>query len=121
MRKGFTLIELLAVIVIIGILAVITVPIIQNNIGASKTETKGILEQRIIKAAEDWSLENINSLPTADEETKEVLLETLQTNGHLPTDLTNPETGKKLSSTNSYVTITKTNNGFSYTVTLVDE
>ena len=35
MKKGFTLIELLAVIIILGIIALITTPIIQNAINSS--------------------------------------------------------------------------------------
>lgn len=36
MKKGFTLVELLAVIVVLGIVAVITTPLIQNVIESSK-------------------------------------------------------------------------------------
>ena len=36
MKKGFTLVELLAVIIIIGIIALITVPIVLSVIGSSK-------------------------------------------------------------------------------------
>ncbi len=38
MKKGFTLIELLAVIIILGIIALITTPIIQNAINSSSEE-----------------------------------------------------------------------------------
>ncbi len=38
MKKGFTLIELLAVIVILGVIALITTPIIQNTINKSSEE-----------------------------------------------------------------------------------
>ena len=36
MKKGFTLVELLAVIILLGVLAVITIPIINNT--AQRTE-----------------------------------------------------------------------------------
>ena len=36
MKKGFTLVELIAVIIIIGIIAMITFPIVNNSIQKSK-------------------------------------------------------------------------------------
>ena len=35
-EKGFTLVELLAVIIILGVLAIITVPMIMGNVEESK-------------------------------------------------------------------------------------
>ena len=99
----------------------VTVPSIQKYLNNSKGDTLEILKKNIIKAAEDWSLENIGSLPSSEGDQYEVYLNELQESGHLPTDLKNSATGKTLSSTETYVTIKKINNGFEYIVTLIEE
>ena len=52
MKKGFTLVELLAVIVILGVIALITVPIVTRTINSSKTETYEVSVRNYIRAIE---------------------------------------------------------------------
>ena len=52
MKKGFTLVELLAVIVILAIIALITVPIVTNILSSSKKETKEISVRNYVRAVE---------------------------------------------------------------------
>ena len=65
-RKGFTLIELLAVIIIIGILALITVPIVSNYINDSRQKTYKAHETTMIEAAKSLTVECINGTEACD-------------------------------------------------------
>ena len=53
-KKGFTLIELLAVILILGIIALIAIPTINNAIDSSKKGVKENTAKEMISAAEDY-------------------------------------------------------------------
>jgi len=53
-RKGFTLIELLAVIVIIGLLGVLIVPGILNNINTAKQSSYDTLIKNIITSSQTY-------------------------------------------------------------------
>lgn len=63
MKRGFTLVELLAVIIILAIISVLTVPIIYGllNNASDKAYKKQIAT--IEDAAKKWGIENINKLP----------------------------------------------------------
>ena len=53
-RKGFTLIELLAVIVIIGILGILIVPGLLNNIDTAKESSYNSLIKNIITSSQTY-------------------------------------------------------------------
>ena len=53
-RKGFTLIELLAVIVLIAIIGIITVPNLLNTVDSSKEESYDILIKNIVTASKTY-------------------------------------------------------------------
>ncbi|MDD3049319.1 MAG: type II secretion system protein, partial [Bacilli bacterium] len=82
-KKGFTLIELLAVIVILSIIAVITVPMIMNVIDKAKL---GALEDSaygLIESANLWYAENVSN---AVKDTKFTIEKNKQTSDN--TDIT---------------------------------
>ena len=56
-RKGFTLIELLAIIVVIGIVAVLVAPSIVNSFNKSKEKAYNILIDNIKIAGENYYIE----------------------------------------------------------------
>jgi len=62
-RRGFTLIELLAVIVLIGILTVITIPIAVNQIEKSKKKGEDIFKSRLTDVIEEYITLNTSYIP----------------------------------------------------------
>lgn len=58
MKKGFTLVELLAVIIILGIIALITFPIVDKSIENSKQAALERTIDSILDAAHDYSIQN---------------------------------------------------------------
>lgn len=65
MKRGFTLIELLGVLVILGVLAVITVPLVQSLITGAGEDSRTVQEKAFIKAAKSWAGDHVFNLPEA--------------------------------------------------------
>ncbi len=57
-KKGFTLVELLAVIVILGLIAVIAAPLVLGTINSSKDSLSKEQKNRIIEAAKIYAVKN---------------------------------------------------------------
>ncbi len=64
-KKGFTLAELMAVIVILGLIAVIATTTVDRSIKNSRYETCQAQEKNIIEGAKMWAIDNASLLPTA--------------------------------------------------------
>lgn len=64
MRKGFTLIELIAVIFILSIILVISVPNLLSNIKDNKREASKSIENIILAAARNYAIDYELSYPT---------------------------------------------------------
>lgn len=54
MKKGYTLVELLAVIVIISVIGIITVPIATSYIEKSRVESYRISVENVIEVAKEY-------------------------------------------------------------------
>ena len=63
MKKGFTLIELMGVIAILMLILLLAIPAVTKVISTSEKTIYDIQIDRILNAAYDYSLENINVLP----------------------------------------------------------
>jgi len=63
LKKGFTLVEMLAVVVLIGLLVVITVPSIKTIMNNAKEKSLERQIASIIESSKSWSIENIDMLP----------------------------------------------------------
>lgn len=87
MKKGFTLVELLAVIIILGLLAVLITPKVMNTINESKQKTNMASANGLLKAAEyryqDDDTNGISQEIIIDYETKENI-DKLEYNGKQP-------------------------------------
>lgn len=64
MKKGFTLVELLAVIFILSIILVISVPNLISNIKSNKQDASKSIENIIIAAARNYVIDYELSYPT---------------------------------------------------------
>ena len=113
-NKAFTLVELLGVIVILGIIATITVPLIQRTIVEN---TNKAYEEQIAsfeKAAENSVAKDIYNMTKCQTETCTVTLRTLQEQGLLPSgDIVNPKTDENFN-LNNVVEITYDGTRFDY-------
>ena len=77
MKKGFTLIELLAVIVVLGVIGVITIPIFNNFIETSRTKAFKESEKALIRATRNYLNFNEELYPI-NNEVRIVSIKTLQ-------------------------------------------
>ncbi len=135
MKKGFTLIELLAVIVVLGLIAVIAIPTVTSSL---KNYQKKLLNTQIVNienAARTWGAKHLTELPTItntsivknyDElpSTEEygvlvINLKLLQDEGLIESNIKNP-VNKKVIDENTPINITNLGNSYSYELKLED-
>ena len=113
-NKAFTLVELLGVIVVLGILAMITVPIVQRTI---IDNTNSVYEDQITsfeKAARNYVGQDPFKMTKCQTENCEITLEELQDKGLLPSgDIKNPKTDENFNLKN-VVKITYDGNKYTY-------
>ncbi len=95
--KGFTLVELIAVITVLAIVALITVPAVNNSVKKSQERALKAQEDAIIESAKKYALENIEILPKFDLGEKIIYVRDLVSGGYLEKIPLNPITNEKMS------------------------
>ena len=103
-NKGFTLVELLAVVVILGIIMMISIPAVSKWIDKSKEENIEGQKNTLIMAAQSFSQGNYEVLPKKIGQTTVVTAEELKNENFLKEELRN---ANDKSCMNSYVEIYK--------------
>ena len=103
MKKGFTLIELLAVIVILAVISLIAVPRIMDAIDESRAGALRQNNEAVIKAVQNYFVDNAVDLPQTIGETAEISLEQLIQND-LINEISSPYSSNNCS---GYVLVTK--------------
>lgn len=119
MKKGFTLVELLAVIVILGLLALIIVPNVAGTLKNQKNNLYNVQIKNIEEAAKGWASEHFFDLPTTDGENKTINLKDLA--DIINTDITDPRDSSKKFGQCLKVVITKVSNADNYTYKVDEE
>lgn len=115
MKKGFTLVELLAVIVIIGVVALIAVPSIMKNISESKESLYTTQVQNIELAAKKWATDSTSLLDSEYLNSSFVSVKMLQDLDYLSREkINNPKTGEAMYGCIE-VTYDATNKSYTYT------
>lgn len=113
-NKAFTLVELLGVIVVLGIIATITVPIVQRTILESSDDAYEEQIASFEKAARNYVASDIYNMTNCKDRICTVSLKTLQEEGFLPSgDIINPKTDETFDLENT-VDITYDGSKFSY-------
>ncbi|WP_052422132.1 type II secretion system protein [Paenibacillus sp. FSL P4-0081] len=102
-QKGFTLIELLAVIVILGIIAVIAIPLIGNIVTNSREDADLATARQVYEAARLYVIGEQNGNFVSN---TSVTLETLQTNHYIEAGLVLPSTKVALTPATTLVKFT---------------
>ena len=113
MKKGFTLIELLAVLVIIGVITLVTVPNIINTNKKSVDNDYKEFKQTVKNATETY----VELRPEFKEKingSTEITLKDVAEAGLLNKNMINPKTGKEIKDANYIVTVTKNGNNLEY-------
>ena len=93
--KAFTLVELMAVIIILGVIALIAFPIIDNSIKKSKEDSLDQTIDNIELSAYNYSVQNVFDKPSIDEK-KAIMLDRLQDTGFLEKEIINPVTDEEM-------------------------
>ena len=97
MKKGFTLVELLAVIIIIGVVALIAVPSVMKSIDQSKEKSYSIQVENIEISSKKWATDNIDELDSEYLNSSFVSVNMLRDLGYLAKDkIKNPKTGEEM-------------------------
>ena len=118
-KKGFTLVELLAVIVIIGVVALITVPSMAKNISSSKERLYKIQVQDIELAAKKWATDSYELLDKEYLNSSYVSITMLQQLGYLSKEkMLNP---KNKNIMQGCIEVAYNMNGKTYSYTYDDE
>ena len=113
-NKAFTLLELLGVVIILGVLSLITFPIILNQIKNAKQGIKDSTKTLIIDAAKDYYEENTNNFDLIEGMTYCIDIKTLTDENYLNKNLKNENLNNI--DTNKKVKLIYHNEKFNYEV-----
>lgn len=114
-KKGFTLTELIGVIVLLGIIALISVPILNKVIQNSKQKAYDAQVKEIISSAKKWGTEHDSELPKINKNYKAITLKELVKDGYLEDDkLLDPRDNKDLVEAGYCVNIRYNSKKYSY-------
>lgn len=94
MKKGFTLIEVTAVVVVLGIIALIAIPLVEQTLQNIRNDSYETQVRTILEGARQWGANNrfAEDFPKEDGQTHGITLEELKLSGFLVEEIKNPLT-----------------------------
>ena len=105
-KKAFTLVELLGVITVLGIIGLITIPVVNNTIKSSKQRAYDAQVKEILKAAEDYLADHLDELEDGSILCEKssytninityISVRKLQVDGYIPESIKDPRTNEEL-------------------------
>ena len=106
-KKGFTLVELLAVITVLGLIGILTVPVVDRVIRDNRAKAAAVNVDTILNAAYDFVQKNPSYLPSATNgaEGTKILYQDLVNAGLIKEEMVNPKTNSRYN-LNSEIKIT---------------
>ncbi len=107
--KGFTLVELMGVMIIIGIVIIITVPVITNVVKENKETLYGVQKKNIEGSARNFVAENLFSLDLESGDRFAITIGKLKELGYLEESAIKSETKKDF--TDETAILVENNNG----------
>lgn len=132
-NKGFTLVELLAVVTLLGLIALITIPVITNTMSKQKEKLYYDQLNQLIKAAQNWGTDNtetLNSLSKKCGNDYTITLAQLRNeNGtvnaeqyvsYLDKDFVNPKTDENFTDSEISIKVYKNNKSYIYCIQTSD-
>lgn len=134
-NKGFTLVELLAVITILGLLAIITIPTVTNMMSKQKEKLYYDQLNQLIRASQNWATDNtkfLANLTNKCSDTYIVSIDQLKNKTYDPTknteeyvsyladDFKNPKTDEQFKNDEIKVNIYKQSKNYLYCVDTPD-
>ena len=115
--NGFTLVELLAVVTILGIILVATIPAVNRWINKGKNESLNSQKETLIIAAKSYSEDHSNVLPKTIGDSSKITAQVLKDKRYLKEDILNAD--KQSCMDNSYVEVYKNKrNSYKYSAYL---
>ena len=118
MKKGFTLIELLAVMVIVGVITLITVPAVFHVIKNTRETSITELEKSIRTAMQLWLTDNPDYYPKRNRKFY-LTVSQLKHDGYLDDKLINPNTDRYIAN-DLVLTVTNNNGSYEYSFDIDD-
>ncbi len=120
-KSGFTLVELLGIIIILGLILAISVPAINSYIDKTEDNSLALLTENLKGAAQNYLADNMDQIPEVEGEETVITLEMLVQGNYIDANIENPKTHKKMSYTNTTITVSYEAGSYRYDVNIVDE